>query len=310
MASRAILLALWLWPLAGRAGDEIQRAQLLSLQMKYTEALQIAEGLLKNPESSPEEVRAAYEIQAMNLASLGKARPAGLAFQRLLALDPALELSPAVSPKIRAMFDKARKDNQGLQPIRLTHAPPAPGATLAGLELVATLESNPLDLVRAIRFTYFAPGGAPQRVVRPVDKPGSLAFKLSKNLDLPEIHYYFELLNEGQAPLTRVASAAEPFKLKAERAAVADSPVRKSEPLEALPPEDAPAGMPSAPLAGMPAAPLEEGQDAETAGAWYTSWWFWTVVGAVVVGGAAAGLAVGLSSGGDGGAIRYDLVIR
>jgi hypothetical protein len=302
MSHRPWLLMLLLLPLAAQAGEEIQKAQLLSMQMKYVEALKLAEGVLRTAGASPEDVRGAYDIVAQCQASLGKDKAAVDAFQRLLALDPAYRLSPAVSPKIQAPFQKALKAAEGLGQVKVSHKPPAAPAKLAGVELTVQLEVNPLELVQGLRLVYSAPGGAPQEVVRPVKGAGPVVFKMAASLDLAELHYHVEAVNADKATLLSLGSRSEPFKLKAEPQAVAAADGAGAPSLVRKPTgED--------PVAGDPTAPPEDEDRPAEAGAWYTTWWFWTVVGAVVVGGAAAGLAVGLSGGEEGG-LRYDLVIR
>jgi hypothetical protein len=296
LASLGLLLLL---PLGVQAGEEIQKAQLLSMQMKYVEALKLAEGLLRTAGTSPEDVRGAYDIVAQCQASLGKDKAAVDAFQRLLVLEPGYRLSPAVSPKIQAPFQKALKTADKLGQVKLTHQPPAAPERLAGVELVVRLEANPLELVQGLRLVYSAPGGAMQEVVRPVKGTGPVVFKMAAALDLPELHYHFEAVNAERATLLRLGSQDQPFKLKAEPKAVADGAGAPS--LVRRPQGEGPAGE-------EPGVPPQDEDPAE-AGAWYTSWWFWTLVGVVVVGGAAAGLGVGLS-GGDEGGLRYDLVIR
>jgi hypothetical protein len=108
-----------------------------------------------------------------------------------------------------------------------------------------------------------------------VEKPGSYTLPLPGALK--DVQYYFEALTAAGGVLARAGSRSEPFGEKPE--VVAKAPESGVVP----------------PVAGGSYEEDKRNGDPK----WYQTWWFWTAVGAVVVG-ASVGIVAGVSGGGNG----------
>src|SRR4051812_13304340 len=62
------------------------------------------------PTASPTQLGEVYRLLALSYGALGDEAQALLAFSSLLALDPSAELSPSISPKLRSLLERSRKD--------------------------------------------------------------------------------------------------------------------------------------------------------------------------------------------------------
>lgn len=290
-------------PAAGRAADDLDQAVELTLQMDYPRALKLANRALKSSSSGPAELAKAYEIQGTCLASLGKTKNAVQSFRRLLAIDPGFRFGENVSPKIAEPFEQALKESEGQKKITLSHHALAEMMTPDRLELKATLEADPLSMVKKIRMSYRVDGGKQHQKMKRIKGTKTVTMRFSKKLKAKEIRYWFEALNRHKGVLARTGSQSEPFVVKIQPPpppVVAVSPVVKKKP-EAKPP-----GLP--PEALPPAKKLPPEEDGDS-GAWYRQWWLWTGVGVLVTGAVvAAVLATG--SGEPSGDLEYDVFIR
>lgn len=291
------VLVLCALPAASRAGD-LDRAVELTLEMKYPEALKLANQSLKSSSSDPKELAKAYEIQGTCLASLGKTKAAVLSFRRLLAIDPGFRFGENISPKIAEPFDQALKESKDQKKISLVHTAPAQEVPVGKLELKASLEADPLSMVKRIRMRYQVDGGKQKRKTRRIKGPGTAAMKFSKKLKAKEIRYWFEAINRHGGVLARAGSESEPFVVKIQPPVVAVSPVVKKK-LEPEPPEPPPPILP----------PKKKPPEDDDAGAWYEQWWLWTGVG-VLVTGAVVAVVLAADLGEPSGQPNYDVYIR
>jgi hypothetical protein len=296
-----VVLILSALPAAVQAGGDLDRAVELTLEMKYPEALKLANKTLKSSSSGPGELAKAYEIQGMCLASLGKTKAAVQSFRRLLAIDPGFRFGENISPKIAEPFDQALGESKNQKKISLAHSALAEEVARDKLVLKVTLEANPLSMVRKIRMRYRADGGKKKVKTRRIKKPGAVAMKFSKKLKAKEISYWFEAQNRHGGVLARAGTEKEPFTVKIKPPkppVVAVSPVVKKK-LEPEPPVPLPPVMP-------PEKPEPQEDDS---GAWYEQWWLWTGVG-VLVTGAVVAAVLASDLGESGGQLRYDVFIR
>jgi len=87
------------------------------------------------PSTPPDQLAGIYRLAALSLAALGDEEQASALFAGLLALDPLAELSPAISPKLRVLFERARARGAAAR-VRLV----ARTTTLARQDLPMTLE--------------------------------------------------------------------------------------------------------------------------------------------------------------------------
>jgi hypothetical protein len=293
-----VVLALCALPAAGRAASDLDRAIELTLEMKYPEALKLANQALKSSSSGPEELAKAYEIQGMCLASLGKTKAAVLSFRRLLAIDPGFRFGENISPKIAEPFDQALKESKDQKKISLAHTAPEKEVAVKKLALKASLEADPLAMVKRIRMRYQVDGGKQKRKTKRIKGTGQVVMKFSRKLKAKEIRYWFEGINRHGGVLARAGTEKEPFTVKIQLPVVAVSPVVKKK-LEPDPPA------PPSPVLPPEKKPPED----DEGGAWYEQWWLWTGVGVLVTGGiVAAVLAADL--GEPSGQPNYDVYLR
>lgn len=297
-----IVLVLCALPATGRAGDELDRAVELTLEMKYPEALKLANQSLKSPSSGPQELAKAYEIQGMCLASLGKTKAAVQSFRRLLAIDPGFRFGENISPKIAEPFDQALKESKDQKKLSLTHTAPAEEVPVGKLELTASLEADPLAMVKKIRMRYRVDGGKQKLKTRRIKSPGAAVMKFSRKLKAKEIRYWFEAVNRHGGVLARAGSESESFAVKIQPPkppVVAVSPVVKKK----LGPEP-PAPPPVVPPPEKPEAEEDDG------GAWYEQWWLWTGVGVLLAGAAVTAVVLTTDLGEPSGQPYYDVYLR
>jgi hypothetical protein len=296
-----VVLVLCALPASGRAADDLDRAIELTLEMKYPEALKLANQALKASSSGPKELAKAYEIQGMSLASLGKTKAAVQSFRRLLAIDPGFRFGENISPKIAEPFDQALKESKNQKKIFLAHTAPEKEVAVKKLALKASLEADPLTMVKKIRMRYQVDGGKQKRKTKRIKGPGTVKMKFSKKLKAKEIRYWFEAINRHGGVLARAGTEKEPFAVKIQPPkppVVAVSPVVKKK-LEPEPPVPPPPVLP----------PEKKPPEDDEAGAWYEQWWLWTGVGVLVTGGiVAAVLAADL--GEPSGQPNYDVYIK
>ncbi len=296
----AVLLLL---PAASRAAEDLDKAMELVLQMNYPQALKLANHALKASSSGPGELAKAYEIQGMCLASLGKTRNAVQSFRRLLAIDPAFRFGENISPKIAEPFGEALKKSKGQKKIALSHPAPAEKPRVDRLELKATLEADPLSMVKRIRMRYQIDGGRQRRKTRRIRGTRTVVMQFPRKLKAKEISYWFEALNRHGGVLARAGSHSQPFVVRPEPPpppVAVVSPVVKKKP-EPEPPELPP---PALPPAKKPP-PEENGGSA----AWYRQWWLWTGVGVLVAGAVVTAVLV-TGVGESNGGLQYDVFIR
>ncbi|HOX46477.1 MAG TPA: hypothetical protein PK668_22930 [Myxococcota bacterium] len=273
MRAWTVLALAALWPAASLA-DELQRARELFDEMEFQQAHDAAGLALQQPEAGPAELAEAYRLQGLCLSALDQPDEALVAFRCMLSIEPTAQLPPDTSPKLAAPFYQAVAMARDIQPIGLRLAGDGPRASPGG-KLRVLLQSDPLGLVRNVRLVSRAGTGAWAR------GPGvDLASAGQAELDLPGPgqEYYLEALTSSGGVLARLGGADQPFRLAAAR-----------------------------PVAVEPD-PVVDTRDeaAEAAAPWYETWWFWTVVGAVVVG-TAVGLGVGLGAGGSDEPVGYHI---
>ena len=296
-----MVLVVFALPAASRAGGELDRAVELTLQMKYPEALKLANQALKSAASGPGELAKAYEIQGMCLASLGKTKAAVQSFRRLLAIDPGFRFGENISPKIAEPFDQALKEAKDQKQISLAHTALAEEVPAGKLMLQASLEADPLTMVKKIRMRYRVDGGKKKRKTKRIKGPGKVTMRFSKKLKAKEIRYWFEAINRHGGVLARAGTEKEPFTVKIQPPkppVVAVSPVVKKK-LEPEPPALPPVIPP----------PEKKPPEDDGAGAWYEQWWLWTGVGVLVTGGIVAAV-LAADIGEPTGQPHYDVFIR
>jgi len=275
------VVVLCLIPVAALGSDELDLSKRLFDQMEYRRALKVLNQALKSPDNGPDELVEAYRIKGLCLSAVGKPDEAVFVFKKLLSINPSykssVKWSVEISPKLVAPFYQAVEKMRNMGCIAMKHIPPGPTTTLGGLKLNVALLSDPLNLVKSIRFRFQKESDERERrVVVKVDGTGSVPVLLPSGFKAVGISYFFEAVNEHGGVLSRIGSKKEPFRLG-------------MEPILATMPPLTPVGRKDG-VGG-------DGTILKKEARWYQSWWFWTVVG-VAVAGAATGTALALSGGG------------
>jgi hypothetical protein len=282
------------------AKDDLEEASRLFKEMKYQNALQVAERMLKSPEMGPKDLIEAYQIQGLCLSALGRKKESTAAFKRLLAIDPSFRLSKSISPKLTPPFSQALDQSLGIEPISLNHTPPDSVLTLDGAILEMTLKADPLGMIKSVRFRYRLAGGEEQKMTVQVKGQKSFSFSLPESITEEEVQYQFEALNEYGGLLALAAPKDFQLNVKSDHVAVV------------MPPLTGGANATGNTLATSTGAETESADDQKKSKAlpWYKTWWFWTAVG-VVATGAAVGTALAASPGGSsGGPYYYHIEIK
>lgn len=280
------------------AGGEAYQAVQLYRALEYTKALQAAQAALKLPIQEPAELVSIYRIQGLCQSALGKHERALESFRELLSIDPSFRMSPDVSPKLAAPFFQALAMSREQAGIRLSHPSPEAGASLGGLILRATLESDPFALVKTIRLRFRPDAEAREKqMVARVEDLKTVAMKLPADLQARKLSYYFEAVNQHGAVLHRLGSRSQPRILEAK-------PLRVAAPVPVRP-------QPERVVAATAQVAVHQPDRDETRSpaAWYQTWWFWSAVGAAVAGVTTA--AILASGSGDGNQpVDYGVRIR
>ncbi|MBN2496849.1 MAG: tetratricopeptide repeat protein [Deltaproteobacteria bacterium] len=292
--------AVWLALVATCAAGDLEQAGTLFDEMKFDQAMALVNQVLVRSDIGPDELVEAWRIKGLCLAAKGSRDEALRAFQILLSIRPGYKMDRGISPKVASAFYQAVAMAE--KGIELAHSPPKVEGKLAGLELKVRLVSDPLGLVKGVRVRYQPEGGEEQALVSPAFGPATMSLSLPDDLPAGKLSYYVEALNDHGAALARIG---EPFQM--EPLGEAGSLTAKADPEPGQVEKNAVSGLAGD---GLRDDGLRDDEPRVAAGEeWYETWWFWTAVGVVVVGGTVGGLAAGgvFSSGDAGG---YEMGLR
>ena len=282
-----VFALLLLFPATVWGQDALSEARQKLEDLDFPGALAASELALESAQAGPAKLAEAYSIKGLSLSALDRKKESLDAFIKLLSIDPDFKISADISPKLSAPYQQALVKARDFIPISLVHSPAGPHKNPKLKELSVNLASDPHSLVKQLRACYRTASG-PWSRTPPVEvgKPDSYTIPLPGTAPLKNVQYYFEALTAAGGVLARAGSRDKPFGAEPEVVAKAPDP-------ETVPPV-AGGGYEDEPENGGPK--------------WYQTWWFWTAVGAVVVG-ASVGIAVGVS-GGDNGSGPKDYVIN
>ena len=272
-----VVALLLLFPATAWGQDALTEARQKLEDLDFPSALEASERALESPQAGPAELADAYRIKGLSLSAQDRKKESLDAFIKLLSIDPDFQISADISPKLSAPFQQALVKAGELEPITLVHTPAGPRKDPQLKELAVKLKSDPHSLVKRVRACYRT-GSGPWSRSQPVEVsgPGSFSLPLPVGASPTTLQYYFEALTAAGGVLARAGSRDKPF--GAEPDAVAKAPEPGTVP----------------PVAGgtYDDEPDDRGPE------WYQTWWFWTAVGAVVVG-ASVGIYAGVATGGD-----------
>ena len=217
-------------------------------ELRYEEALQTLSAALVRAGNTAQQQARIYELLAFTYLSLGREAEAEGAYRSLLAIEPDFEPGAEVSPRFRTFFGGVRErwEADG----RPGRAPPAP----ASIRHASPAQADPGESVE-LRASLDDPSGRIVSVVLAYRQGTSDVFR---RLDTEPVDGEFVATIPGE-------DVAPPLVEYYFEGLDAD-------------------GLPVA-SRGDVAAPLRIAVEGEGAGGVATKWWFWTILGAVVIGG-------------------------
>jgi hypothetical protein len=248
------LLLLGAAPAAGaRAADRARLAEARQqyLAQEYEQVIRLLAPLVSSPTATISDKVEGYELMGLSYLILGENKSAREAFENLLGLDPGHVLrDPSGSPKLRRFFEAVKQSFvPGYQPrarVTLEHSAPAKATAGQAVELVAVVVQGTQE-VAEVQLHWRRSGLLSYEAAR-MQRRGK---DLSASFVLPTdpSGYRLEYYLEARDGSGQV--------------------------LTRLGAPDRPLGLEvkgaAGPTRGRPV---------------YKRWWFWTVIGAVVVGGA------------------------
>lgn len=229
--------------LAAAAPSDLSRAhKLITLDLKYAEAIELLEGVLREGELAPKDRVQAGRLLGIASAATGDQQRAEQAFVEVLELEPTYRLDARHSPKIRQAFENAQKTIAERPKIRRVIALPEG----TKVEVIATLHDPKKKVQALLLFSRFKPGRFEQNKMNPNPKGARLTLNLPDRLET-RLEYYVQANDSDGLALARVGSPQAPSSLVINRQLIKAPDTKEVEP-----------------------AP------------WYGKWWVWVIAGGVV----------------------------
>jgi len=247
----------------------LEEARSLMDKGRYRKARKILKRILKRGGNSQGVVAEIYRRLGWCEGALRKRRLAQESFKKLLLIRPEYRLPTLVSPIIKIPFKRAIKFwKENKRAVIIHSAPPSPKKETS-VEIKAKLEGNDLGLLSSV-VLYLKKGR--QKVYRKL-KP----IKISKDeylwrLDIKKgekILYYIVALDKYNNEILLSGTSENPFIIEIK--------------------EEKPKPLPT--KIYLPTAKREVEKPAPI----YKKWWFWTIVGAVILSGVTTGVVLGVS---------------
>jgi len=258
--------------IAEALGAPVEEAVALYGDLRYDDARFAFERALALEGNGPDDFATIHLYLGLFAGAQDQPEEAFDHFSRALAIDSSLELPSGQPPKITEPFDRARRFWDGAT-LALEHEPPEGWVAQSPAQLRFSVVDDRLEMVTGARLFVRSEVESPERTYLQ-EGPGPYAFPLPSELleEAGTIRYRVELIGADSAVL-RVLDDPE-------RLAVEVAPPPLPPPVIDPPPPIGDAGL------IQPPSPL------------YERWWFWTIIGALVVG--ATGTIVAFSVPGEG----------
>lgn len=258
---------------AGSAADALAQGRRLVQSFEYDAALEQLEDVVSDTSATATERVEAFELMGVMHFNLRREPRARQMFGRLLNLDPGHELADtSYPPRLIAFYTSIRESFMPQQTVQV--------------EAEARQDPPGAGRVRIEARVGGAAGGVEQAVAL-VRAPGQPSYRralmtraagagLEFSAEVPateaasDLEYYVEVQAPSGYTLATAGSEASPLRFDAVAA-----------------PPSGPDEVGPAP-AGDEAVEGDEGEETPQRRRWYRSWWFWTIVGVAVAGGAAA----------------------
>jgi hypothetical protein len=273
MISRAytvgwLVLAATCTPSASLAAPtSVQKVKQLYERLYFKEARLLCDASLEAGRLHRADLLQLLEYKALIAASSGKELVAVDTFRRLLSVEPKFTLGKGHAPRIRRALAAARRWLTKRSPISAVLRAPRQASARRTIPFRLEVGADPLALV-ARAALYIRAAGQSRFRVYPLQGDYSWQIKppLSLRPEAPWVEYYVAAQDRDHNELVLIGSGAEPNRVR----------------ILGLTPFASRAGS-EAPPRRSRATPLVQ------------RWWFWTVIGAVVIG-AGVGLGVGLGT--------------
>lgn len=255
------------------ATSELASIRDLALRANYRAALPAARAFLDRTDLPAALRNEGLELLATIHLAMRAEPDARAVLAQLYARDPAHRLrDPDASPLVQSAFARARESAAPLA-VAIAHEPPLLEQRAAPEVSVRVAENA--DAVHEIRLAYRASTGRETTLVLPLDAEGAASGRIP--LDGSGEAYTIEYWLEASAPSGHaLATLGSP-----------DAPLTIEVPAPVVVAAVAPVG------------PIEEDRGEPASGDVTSEWWFWTLIGVVVVG-AGVGVGVGVALGSEG----------
>jgi len=260
-------LVAWGGSAMAEAADPLEQGRALVRSFEYDEALGVFQSVVDDPSAPvPSRLEALARIGAVHVRQQDEAA-ARVAFERLCRLDPGHELVERdFAPAVRGLYGAVQEEL---------------GDQEAALMDVAAEESAPGQATITVTPGPWSAGAV--AVTARVRGEGEGAYRTAElertggvfelSVPMPSEGLGVEYVVEARAPSGHVVAAA---------------------------------GSEVSPLRIAPSSPAEPVEPQAAEGRpWYGTWWFWTIVGAVVAGGTATAVALTVPAGPEEGSLGF-----
>jgi hypothetical protein len=246
-------------PALAEADDPIEHIRDLIRSFEYADAVAQAESIAGDGTAS-----AARRLDALALSGVvhllqrhqDRARQA---FEQVLGLDPGYRLNdPDLPPRVVAFFDEVRQAAGPGAPVTIAVDAPAEGSLPGGEVAVRATIAGPTEGVDRVVLNVREGGETRYRQIEMEGDGAEYAASLGPEAPANGFEIYVEVFAPSGTLLASEGSSDEPVFVEPLTAPVTQDPV----------------------------------EDRAPSRRWYTTWWFWTIVG-VVVAGATVGIVVG-----------------
>lgn len=233
---------------------------------RWAQAVRTAEEYLARTDLTAAVRNGVLELLAEAQLGAGDAGAAESILGSIVARDPEHHLSDGASPALRAAVERARAARPRTVWVELRHE--TPGALdargVARLRVEIGGARNAVERVHV----FFSPGNRDFQSAAMQTDGSAAAMELPADDGARRygVRYYFEARAPSGAVLARLGTAEQPMWLTAPGGSASAQPVERPRPDEA------------------PSPPAEPTDD--EGGSVLTEWWFWTLIGLVVAGGA------------------------
>jgi hypothetical protein len=267
---------------AGEAADALAAGRSLWRSFEYEDAIVQLQAVLNDPSASAAQRLEALELMSVLHLTLRRDAQAQETFVRLLNLDPGHNLTdPGYPPRVQEFYANARRAFIPQISIEIEPVVPSAIPDSGTLALTAVISGDSQGVERALAFVRTAGETSYRRALMRRQDGNEFTADVPTPPQGRDLEYYFEVQAPSGHVLGRLGSDSDPRTLAASGSAP--------------PPGSAWSSTPSPGTATPPT--TEQPDTTETprvSRPWYRTWWFWTIVGGVVVTGTAVGLGVGL----------------